>query len=236
MNFPNNSNSDELPSNFQTFITNTVNQQSQQLQAMQHALAEKDEIIRQLLANVGDISLNDKNGPAEVSQKGSTSKPRISKNTPPNKGKAPQRTLSGPSKLSTPTHASKSKTSTPTRPAQINSGSASKKVTPKKPNQVVMAELPRNFNKTKLAFYAHIKILWGLWVKRPIPPAPKPEVLKEFYRRFSDAEQIQNVADNSSLPAMVPSTEIEVFKQLGLVGLQQSALFDKLRLPALTIT
>ncbi|KNZ44724.1 hypothetical protein VP01_889g9 [Puccinia sorghi] len=100
-------------------------------------------MICQLLANVGDISLNYKNGPTEVSQKGPTSKPHMSKNT--------QQSLH----------------STPT---SIFSG------------------------------------VYG----RNVPS------LKKFYCQFSDAEQIQNIADSSSLPAMVPLTEIKTVKQLGV--------------------
>ncbi|KNZ64493.1 hypothetical protein VP01_1022g9 [Puccinia sorghi] len=98
-------------------------------------------------------------------------------------------------------HGLKSKTSNPARPTQINSGSALKKVTPKKPNQVLMAELPHNLNRTKPK--SRFSGFYGKNIRSLLP-------------QFYDEEQIQNVADNSSLPEMVPSTKIETFKQLGV--------------------
>ncbi|KNZ43680.1 hypothetical protein VP01_999g6 [Puccinia sorghi] len=171
----------EISSSFQLFITNQMNQQSECLQAIQQALTEKDETIRQLLANFGNISLTNQQNSSTLAPNSSSSKKQtIAKNTPPSKGKAVKCTISGPSKLGTPKSTSKSNTSTPIAPTKTPSGSATKKITPKKPNQVIMAELPHNFNKTK------------------------PEILREFYARFSDPEQIQNVADNSCLPPMIP--------------------------------
>ncbi|KNZ61123.1 hypothetical protein VP01_1449g8 [Puccinia sorghi] len=166
---------------------------SQQLQAMQQALAEKDKIICQLLENVGDISLNDNNGLAEASQTHWTSKPRISKDNPPNKGQAPQCTLSGPSK-----HAwiqvkdFNSYTSCPDKLRIRIQNSHTKE-----------AHLHPMPTSRFSGFYGK---------KKSRPSCPQTKV----YHRFSDVEQIQNVADNSSLPA-IPFTEIETFKQLGVV-------------------
>ncbi|EFP90156.2 uncharacterized protein PGTG_16004 [Puccinia graminis f. sp. tritici CRL 75-36-700-3] len=205
MNFPNNSDSSGLSSEFQQFITNSMNQTSEQLQAMQRALAEKDEMIRQLL-KLGKMQLADQQGnSSEGPQVGTHSAPKsglpISENTPPNKGKSVKRAVSGPSKLNNPKGASKGNTGTPTRSNNKRRESTPKTVTPKKPNQV-------------LALYAHIKILWGLTEKRPIPPAPQPDILQEFYHQFSDSHQIKNVVNNVNSPAMVPKDQIETLKDM----------------------
>ncbi|KNZ52702.1 hypothetical protein VP01_3477g1 [Puccinia sorghi] len=42
---------------------------------------------------------------------------------------------------------------------------------------------------------------------------PSPEFLKEFYSKFSDAEHIQNVSENSSLHAMVPQPRLRHEKE-----------------------
>jgi hypothetical protein len=129
-----------------------MNQTSEQLQAMQRALAKKDEMIRQLL---GKMQLADQQGNSSAGpQVGTHSAPKsglpISENTPPNKGKSVKRAVSGPSKLNNP----KGNTGTPTRSNNKRRESTPKTVTPKKPNQVVMSELPQNFNKTKASdFY-----------------------------------------------------------------------------------
>ncbi|KNZ62446.1 hypothetical protein VP01_1269g3, partial [Puccinia sorghi] len=120
-----------------------MTQQYEHLQAMQQALAEKDETI-----------------------------------------------LSGLSKLSTPKSGSKSKKSTPTAPTKT-SHSAAKKITPKKPKQLIMAELLCNFNKTKVYTRSGPSIL------------PKAEELEIILRPI-----FQPRADSES--------KIQTFNQLGI--------------------
>lgn len=47
---------------------------------------------------------------------------------------------------------------------------------------------------------------------RPIPRAPKPETLQEFYGRFSTAEQIEHVANDTNSAAILPTSEIQTLR------------------------
>ncbi|MBW0590134.1 hypothetical protein O181_129849, partial [Austropuccinia psidii MF-1] len=51
-------------------------------------------------------------------------------------------------------------------------------------------------------------LLWGLLEKGKVPAPPKPEQLKEFYQRFSNADQIETAIENNG-PALVPIDTIE---------------------------
>ncbi|MBW0505627.1 hypothetical protein O181_045342 [Austropuccinia psidii MF-1] len=77
---------------------------------------------------------------------------------------------------------------------------SSKKIT----IQMVNNDHPTEFEKTKDAFYSHLKLLWGLLEKRKVPAPPKPEQLKEFYQRFSNADQIETAIENDG-PTLLPA-------------------------------
>ncbi|KNZ47600.1 hypothetical protein VP01_6292g1, partial [Puccinia sorghi] len=63
-----------------------------------------------------------------------------------------------------------------------------------------------------LSFYVHIKTIWSMIEPRPIPLVPQPEFLQEFYRRFSNAKKLHNVASDTSSSNIVPRTKIQTLK------------------------
>ncbi|MBW0498864.1 hypothetical protein O181_038579 [Austropuccinia psidii MF-1] len=53
------------------------------------------------------------------------------------------------------------------------------------------------FNSVKDLFYLHIKALWDLKEQDAIPEPPTQEELVNFYRKFSNAQQIETAVQNS---------------------------------------
>ncbi|MBW0526538.1 hypothetical protein O181_066253 [Austropuccinia psidii MF-1] len=53
------------------------------------------------------------------------------------------------------------------------------------------------FKSVKDVFYLHIKVLWDLKEQDAIPEPPTQEELVNFYRKFSDSQQIETTFQNS---------------------------------------
>ncbi|MBW0478446.1 hypothetical protein O181_018161 [Austropuccinia psidii MF-1] len=71
-----------------------------------------------------------------------------------------------------------------------------------------MKDTPEGFKPTKNAFYAHIRIIWGLIYEKSVPIAPKPSLLKEFNNRFDYVDEIQQVTNSSNAVPLIPTTDV----------------------------
>ncbi|PLW56785.1 hypothetical protein PCANC_01693 [Puccinia coronata f. sp. avenae] len=83
----------------------------------------------------------------------------------------------------------------------------------KNPLQMVTSEQPEGFERTKEAFYLHIKILWGLIESGTVPSLPKPNQLIEFNQQFSSAKQIKHVINSRGSPHLVAFNQIENLRE-----------------------
>ncbi|MBW0579396.1 hypothetical protein O181_119111, partial [Austropuccinia psidii MF-1] len=59
------------------------------------------------------------------------------------------------------------------------------------------------------ALYVHIKRLWGMLTPGAIPEAPDKQLLKEFYQRFSSAEEVKSVAHNSQGVKLINKAQVQ---------------------------
>ncbi|MBW0461733.1 hypothetical protein O181_001448 [Austropuccinia psidii MF-1] len=81
--------------------------------------------------------------------------------------------------------------------------------TPKtKPNQLHMQQTPQGFKPTKDAFFAHIRIMWGLIFEKSVPVLPDPTLLKEFYNCFDYSDEIHQVVKSNTAVNLIPPTDI----------------------------
>ncbi|MBW0471069.1 hypothetical protein O181_010784 [Austropuccinia psidii MF-1] len=76
------------------------------------------------------------------------------------------------------------------------------------PNQVLNSEIPEAFQRTKKAFYEHIKILWGLIYQHSIPILPDYSMLKEFNCCSSFLSDIEAQSENPNTQPLVPLDQI----------------------------
>ncbi|EGG06972.1 uncharacterized protein MELLADRAFT_86185 [Melampsora larici-populina 98AG31] len=74
--------------------------------------------------------------------------------------------------------------------------------------QVFSSELASDFKSTKEALYIHIKMMWGLFKKNDVPPPPNPALLKEFYLRFSNSDEIDHAIKNPTSADVVAQGSI----------------------------
>ncbi|MBW0480009.1 hypothetical protein O181_019724 [Austropuccinia psidii MF-1] len=76
------------------------------------------------------------------------------------------------------------------------------------PVQMLMKDSPRDFKYTKEALYVHIKLLWDILT----PSAPDEQLLKESYQRFSTAEEVQTVAQNSQGAKLISKAQVQTLQ------------------------
>ncbi|PLW46369.1 hypothetical protein PCASD_05467 [Puccinia coronata f. sp. avenae] len=82
-------------------------------------------------------------------------------------------------------------------------------VMPRNPDGVVVSGIE--------ALHTHIRVLWDLRPRQVPPPGPLGETLREFYHRFENAQQVQEVADNMlSATAIIPASEVKVLQDVQL--------------------
>ncbi|PLW19576.1 hypothetical protein PCASD_21105 [Puccinia coronata f. sp. avenae] len=82
-------------------------------------------------------------------------------------------------------------------------------VMPRNPDGVVVSGIE--------ALHTHIRVLWDLRPRQVPPPGPLGETLREFYHRFENAQQVQEVADNMlSATAIIPASEVKVLQDVRL--------------------
>ncbi|MBW0586196.1 hypothetical protein O181_125911, partial [Austropuccinia psidii MF-1] len=62
------------------------------------------------------------------------------------------------------------------------------------------------------ALYVHIKLLWGMLTPSALPTAPDEQLLKEFYQRFSSAEEVQTVVQNSQGVKLISKAQVQTFQ------------------------
>lgn len=77
---------------------------------------------------------------------------------------------------------------------------------------MVLSKMPDGFSKTKEALFNHMKILWGLFEQRAIPPIPNPQTIVEFNCQFYDSQEISNVIDNLSSATLIAKNKIATLK------------------------
>ncbi|MBW0575203.1 hypothetical protein O181_114918 [Austropuccinia psidii MF-1] len=79
-----------------------------------------------------------------------------------------------------------------------------------------MKDAPPDFKYTKEALYVHIKLLWGMLTPSALPTAPDKQLLKEFYQRFSSAEEVQTVAQNSQGVKLISEAQVQTLRDARL--------------------
>ncbi|KAA1137645.1 hypothetical protein PGTUg99_017935 [Puccinia graminis f. sp. tritici] len=220
-------------SDIQAIIAAALEQQSKNLEAQ---LATRDEAISKLMAKASLID----DSPKSSKTKSNTPKPggsSKSNSTPINKGKASTAQGLGTSKSATPkksnhpsprnTPSSQQRTpssqqKTPSSHQKSPSNQRKRSVTPKtksppaNPLQMITKNMPESFSQTRDALYAHIKIIWNLLEQKTIPGPPPSDSLREFNSRFSDANEIEQTAENTNAPSLIPVKDIQTLKSLKL--------------------
>ncbi|KAA1112136.1 hypothetical protein PGTUg99_007199 [Puccinia graminis f. sp. tritici] len=153
-------------------------------------LAERDQIITQLLARVEAMEVQSKkstqqsdSAPTSTAPKKSASKKKASKAP----AQAPQVTVTPPARKQAINPPSSQKT-----PVKQRAKSATPVSSKKSPLQMTKQDHPEGFEYTKAAFYVHIKVLWGLIAKGSIPSPPSDNEVRAFYQRFRSTKEIDS--------------------------------------------
>ncbi|MBW0548424.1 hypothetical protein O181_088139, partial [Austropuccinia psidii MF-1] len=68
--------------------------------------------------------------------------------------------------------------------------------------------------------FKHIKILWDIRVKHSLPAPPTKEILVEFYRKFSTAEQINAALQDSGGVQLNSEADVQAFASKKLQPVQ----------------
>ncbi|EGF97783.1 uncharacterized protein MELLADRAFT_118649 [Melampsora larici-populina 98AG31] len=144
-----------------------------------------------------------------------------SKQTPETSSKRDRLNCSSAStnSYSTPTPASKAprKSKTPVKSPDPPAPSPRRR----HPLQLWSTEIDKDFKSTKDALFVHIKVLWGLLKANDVPAPPDPNLLKEFYARFSSVDQVESVIADPRSVDLVAQNDIVTLKALrsgGKVG------------------
>ncbi|MBW0515845.1 hypothetical protein O181_055560 [Austropuccinia psidii MF-1] len=178
-------------------ISQILHTQNQCINELKTQLQHRDQEVESLLAQVMNLQV----------QFRQSAKP--SKNS---KGKSSKKTTKVNNSPATPS-ANRKKTNQGSSKNKSKSLSQKRALTPsentkKRPNQLSMNDIPEGFKPTKNAFFAHIRIMWGLIYEKSVPVAPDPTLLKEFYNRFDDVEEIQEVTNSSTSIKLIPETDV----------------------------
>lgn len=64
----------------------------------------------------------------------------------------------------------------------------------------------------------HIKMMWGLYQPNNVPPIPDAVILKDFYLRFSNPEQVETVVENAASPDVIPLEMVMSMKEVRAGG------------------
>lgn len=64
----------------------------------------------------------------------------------------------------------------------------------------------------------HIKMMWGLYQTTDVPTTPDPVLLKDFYLRFSNADEVQTVVENKASPDVIQIHSIMSMKEVRTSG------------------
>ncbi|KAI9602531.1 hypothetical protein H4Q26_001821 [Puccinia striiformis f. sp. tritici PST-130] len=112
------------------------------------------------------------------------------------------------------------KSAAPTKSNQSTPCQPKRNVTPKtdspkvNPLQMISRDMPESFSLTRDALYVHIKLIWNLLEQKAIPSPPHPNTILEFTSRFSNADEIERTANDTSGAALIPVKEVVTFKDI----------------------
>ncbi|KNZ52575.1 hypothetical protein VP01_3517g5 [Puccinia sorghi] len=161
---------------------------------LQNDLAQKNELIAQLIQRVEALELSTPQSSSKKKKDTSAhitgSKNMTSSAVPALTSAKQQRATTNSPKTPVNERANSTTPAPPTTSAKKN------------PLQMVSGEQPQGFEWTRVsyfffeAFYLHIKVLWGLIEVGAIPTPPNPDQLREFNQRFSSSDQIENAISN----------------------------------------
>ncbi|KAI7946490.1 hypothetical protein MJO29_011017 [Puccinia striiformis f. sp. tritici] len=217
------------PAEIQSLISAALKQQSQQMQAL---LASRDDAISQLMAKVklqeAELAVSPKASRSKSQPMSSGSKPAPLKAQPlpsPSNKKSNRSSSDGNCKSAAPP---KSNQSTPCQPKRnITPKTDSPKVNPL---QMISRDMPESFSLTRDALYVHIKLIWNLLEQKAIPSPPHPNPILKFTSCFSNADEIEQTANNTGGAALILLREVVTFKDIrcgqkkvgkGLVNLEE---------------
>ncbi|MBW0518634.1 hypothetical protein O181_058349 [Austropuccinia psidii MF-1] len=80
------------------------------------------------------------------------------------------------------------------------------------PYQMLTSEVPEDFHFTKEALFIHIKVLWGMLEKQCVPPSPDHTLLKEFFERFSNHDQVQNAENSNNAASLIQQNDVQTLR------------------------
>ncbi|KAI7964258.1 hypothetical protein MJO29_004685 [Puccinia striiformis f. sp. tritici] len=200
------------PAEIQSLISAALEQQSQQMQAL---LALRDDTISQLMAKV---KLQEAELAASPKASKLKSQPMVKIQlreavTPPNssvKSSGSKPALFKARPLPSPP--------TKNRIGVLRTGIANR------------LRRPSPISQPLDALYVHIKLIWNLLEQKAIPSPPHPITILEFTSRFSNADEIERTANDTSGAALIPVKEVVTFKDIkcgrkkvgkGLVNLEE---------------
>ncbi|MBW0473735.1 hypothetical protein O181_013450 [Austropuccinia psidii MF-1] len=182
-------------------LTQHLEQQSQKIRQLEEKLESHDQALEYLLENV-DISET-----ATTSKKHSSEKSRSKLNKKTLDLPKTQKKPSPKTFVNTPSIKSKI-------PQQVNKKTTTPSPRKQNQHQLLITDIPKGFQPTKRAFYEHIKMLWGLIYRQPVPISPDYSMLKEFNTRFSFLPEIEAHVQNLTLPPLVPLSEILTLRNM----------------------
>ncbi|MBW0558951.1 hypothetical protein O181_098666 [Austropuccinia psidii MF-1] len=199
MNFQDDSNNSHfIDQNTQPDLSQILQTQNQFIIDLKNQLQCRDQEVKTLMAKVENLQV-------KVSQASEKSSKKSKEKTNKKKATIQQNDPA--------TSASKAKRGQSPSQKKLTSGSKRPVFTPSKtnktrPNQLNMKDTPEGFKPTKNAFYAHIRIIWGLIYEKLVPIGPKPSLLKDLNNHFDYVDEIQQVTNSSNAVALIPETDV----------------------------
>ncbi|MBW0523415.1 hypothetical protein O181_063130 [Austropuccinia psidii MF-1] len=182
--------------NSQPDISQILQSQNQHIHELRTKLEQHDQEVEALLAKVSNLEVQPARNQKTSFKVGNS---KLRENISKIKGKS--------SKTQVKARTKNTKGSNPKNTHQ-RAASAPPTTSKTRPNQLNMKQTPQGFKPTKDAFFAHIRIMWGLIFEKSIPVLPDPALLKEFYNRFDYANEIQEVAKSSSAVKLIPESDV----------------------------
>ncbi|MBW0496582.1 hypothetical protein O181_036297 [Austropuccinia psidii MF-1] len=188
------SNSHFINQNTQPNISQILQTQNQFIIDLKNQRQHHDEELETLLAKVENIQVKVTQKSKKLNKKTNKKKAKIVQNYP-------AASMSKAKKIQSPSR----KRLTPGSNRPVFTPSSNNKT---RPNQLNMKDTPEGFKPTKDAFYAHIKIIWGLIYEKLVPIAPDPALLKEFNNDFDDIDEIQQATNSSNAVSLIPKAHV----------------------------
>ncbi|PLW04631.1 hypothetical protein PCASD_26710 [Puccinia coronata f. sp. avenae] len=139
-------------------------------------LAQHDQVINQLLSLVEAMELQQSTAQTRAVPNVSSGKKKKSAKV---QALFPQVTVRPSARNKSMSNSASKETPVKQRTRLVTPASAKKS-----PLQMTKKDHLEGFEHTKLAFYVHVKVLWGLVAKGAIPSPPLEEQLRAFYQFF----------------------------------------------------